>query len=363
MLKLSIFLKYVFLLFFLFTLLVIVSSPVDASMCRGTTSCDYISNEYSCQYASKFANCYWAPGGSSYDPDCDNDGQVCADGRGICDGGSCVVDPYCYGSSYSCDTYSRTTEVTCERRLGCTWYANDCLTTADHCNILFATGQTCSGVKSGCSGTYYTTPTIFWNGIVKPFNWNTYYQNPSDPCNNCGDDGYFYRADPDTGYWYKHTCAENRFIFCLSVRPSESYTIHRKAYTAMTCNDLDEYNCNLHEGYCVWGTSGYGQCTCTEIDPAVICYKGDIWNQNSCGRITIAEDCRASGKLPCSFGETSCNSVPQCTNTACSPNNNGSRCNMFSWYSVAGIAEICDNIDNDCDGIVNEGLTETCSVI
>ncbi len=49
-----------------------------------------------------------------------------------------------------------------------------------------------------------------------------------------------------------------------------------------------------------------------------------------------------------------------CSGTSCNPSNNGQKCDGCNYYSVASTTETCNNVDDDCDGSVDEGLTRGC---
>ena len=82
-----------------------------------------------------------------------------------------------------------------------------------------------------------------------------------------------------------------------------------------------------------------GACTCDD--------RGNI-KINHCAD-GYYPSCTGSGVDSCSCLSCACNG------TACSPNNNGSKCNGCQWIDVSSQPESCNGLDDDCDGVVDEG--------
>jgi len=62
------------------------------------------------------------------------------------------------------------------------------------------------------------------------------------------------------------------------------------------------------------------------------------------------------------FCASDCASQPYCGDGICDPNEQGNcpaDCN--SCIPTNGGIEICDNVDNDCDGSIDENLVRSCS--
>src|SRR5262249_33952687 len=108
-----------------------------------------------------------------------------------------------------------------------------------------------------------------------------------------------------------------------------------------------------------------GTCPGPSCTPKGTCVAGSqtctAGSWGSCGGETlpaaeICDDCLdtdCNGQLFNGFPDSDGDGVPDCAATECNPNNaqqHGAFC------SVAARAEICDGLDNNCNGSVDEGL-------
>jgi hypothetical protein len=124
---------------------------------------------------------------------------------------------------------------------------------------------------------------------------------------------------------------------------------HNSGGSHISCGSNDAYCHALNQGHCVYG--GYcGQMLCGSFCSAV---NGgwSAWSGWS--------GCSASCGGGTQYRTRSCNNPsPSCGGSGCSGSTSQSQsCNTQSCCTVTnGGVEICDNVDNDCDGIKDENL-------
>jgi hypothetical protein len=137
---------------------------------------------------------------------------------------------------------------------------------------------------------------------------------------------------------------------------------------AEICNDGIDNNCD--------GNVDCDDSSCTGNSLCAVCdCSGTSCNSANNGQICdgcnwvdvsgVAEVCNDGVDNDCN-GLTNCNDPaciggPSCCNCggySCNPANNGQRCDGCYYYSVAFTPETCNNADDNCNGVVDEGVKD-----
>jgi len=300
--------------------------------------------------------------------DC-NDGISCTDN--VCDqgrclypisAGTCYISGGCYNNGYvtsqcyQCNTsYSNTawwirTNYACNDGNACSY--NDlcrsngsCSGTAYGCGDgLSCTSDVCNG-SGGCS-----YPLIAGNCLIGGVCYARYAANPANGCQECRDDwGGAYQTA--WGYDNTHACNDGNACTYNDRCSSGGCTgtgyscDDGRACTTDTCNGAGGCTLTVVPGSCLIGGTCYSSGQLRPDNACQSCQSGvnpNGWSNEPNG--THARACwPCSGGLPntgiCRYGTQTCQGG---TYGACG----GHQC---------PVAEVCNALDEDCDGTVNDG--------
>src|SRR6185436_14308680 len=198
----------------------------------------------------------------------------------------------------------------------------------DTCVAGTPSAETCNNIDDNCDGTVD-------DGLTQP--------------TTCG-----VGACASTGYL---TCEAGSYVndTCIAVTPS-----------AETCNNIDD-NCdgNVDEGLTQPTTCGVGACASTGY---LTCEAGSYVNDTCTPGTGSAETCNniddnCDGTVDDGLTQPTTCGVGACASTGYLTCEAGSYVND-TCIAVTPSAETCNNIDDNCDGNVDEGLTQptTCGV-
>jgi cysteine-rich repeat protein len=162
-----------------------------------------------------------------------------------------------------------------------------------------------------------------------------------------------------------------------SIMPNSSYRWTPSG--GMVCNTLgrcvsctDRTPCSPTGNPCDLGitvcTSGVPTCAMTgRLTPGSSCGMDQVCNPaGAC--IPCQEGASCSTGVTCEIGAITCTTgVPTCRrvgyeprNTTCVVSGGPGRCDGMSTCIPCGMTEICDGVDNNCNGTIDEGLTRAC---
>ncbi|MBI2394219.1 MAG: putative metal-binding motif-containing protein [Deltaproteobacteria bacterium] len=217
----------------------------------------------------------------------------------VCDDGNTLKGDGCDPESCA---FSCTKATDCDDGNGCT-IGETCDLAAHRCTSgsTASKGTPCvrsDGAAGVCNGTTCAAPGC-GNGVVD-------VGEQCDDCNAIEDDGC--RSD------CRYTC-----------------TVHADCDDKNVCNGLEACDSSSHR--CVPGTP-------------LVCDDGNACTTDTCSPTTGCKsalvDADGDGHAPASLG--SC----------------GTDCNDGDPSAYKGAAEVCDGVDNDCDGSIDEGVLRTC---
>lgn len=273
-------------------------------------------------------------------PDCGEDNNVC-NGVTSCDAvNGCVTS-----APLNCDDGNACTTASCDAAGGCQQAAVSC-DDGDACNGV----ETCDPTSGCLAG---TPPDADGDGIG----------NCSDQCE--GADDKLLGGPCTVGVGQCQNTGSNSCVGGAIVCNAQPHNP-----SAEGCDGLDN-DCDgaTDEDLTVATTCGVGACTSTG---AIVCSSGTLQGDTCQSKSATIElcgdgvdnDCNGSVDdgfdvgTECSAGVGACKKQGQ---KVCTADKNGTECN-----AIAGITtiEVCDGVDNDCDGATDENLTvaTTCGV-
>ncbi len=173
-----------------------------------------------------------------------------------------------------------------------------------------------------------------------------------------------------------HSCRE-----FVNPEACSADTVCRPGMSCVSCGGVGQPCCmgstpcsgtaTCRSGFCSTAVCGNGSCedtmgeNCTSCDPDCHCAAADMYCSAghclTCGE--LGNRCCTTG-LPCQVPGACEGSVCVCRDSdgdghraqACG----GDDCNDNDMRDRPGAAERCDNLDNDCDGTRDEGISESC---
>ena len=383
MLKFNRLKKLVISLLFSFTLFILFSSSfANADACSGNLNCNSLISTYGGTTTYTIYNnvaalragcsCTCSSGSCSY---CSNiysqcssftSSSGCMPGTGCtwtgCSSGPCCVGGQIAGSSTSCATLGTT--------FSCSSQQITVSTTVQYCN---GVSTSCSGSTSTIGPSVIATcgpfPGYCIEGATSPayiscgwcadscashgyecgtYSWCGFNIN----CGNCGDYGRstdFCSTTYGSGYGTCYPRCDPHTANCDGNRRNGCETALGTNTNCASCGNTcgSGYSCQNYV------------CACTP-QTSYACYGPDLYWYDSCGNLgSMKQNCNGLG----------CNNAPNpdvcntCTcfdTTTCSSSNNGKRCGgcLFN-VDVSGTAETCNGKDDNCNGQIDEGLTQS----
>ncbi|TNE43632.1 MAG: VWA domain-containing protein [Deltaproteobacteria bacterium] len=342
-------------------------STLGRTCYAGTGNCRR-SGRYVCNSSGTGVTCSARPAGgrselcNGIDDDCDgqvdenfsNKGKTCYSGNGICR----------RSGVYICN--SSQTGLTCSARPGpgrgetCNRLDDDCDGSVDEglsrtCRSICGTGtETCSnGVWGNCNARTPTTERC---------------NNIDDDCDGQVDENW--PTKQDTCYAGTGNCRRTGTMVCNSSQNGVTCSARAGSPVAERCNGQDD-DCDgqVDENFTTLGKTCYnglgicrrpGKYICSSNGSGVTCSAQPGPKQaETCNELD--DDC--DGQIDENFtnkGQTCSSGTGSCQRSGkyvCKLDGSGTQCSVNSGQPKP---ESCNNIDDDCDGNVDEGLTRPC---